>query len=101
MISSIVTCCICICVVHCLSVYCNVCISNKILLKKKLAEPRLKYKQVGDDYPYPGLKEALKESSKLPVRTELQITTWRELTCIPIVEQALVNKKTQQSGQDS
>ena len=31
MISSIVTC--CICVVHCLSVYCNVCISNKILKK--------------------------------------------------------------------
>ena len=49
------------------------------------AELRLSTKQVEDEYPYPGLKETLNESSKLLIRNQFQITTWRELTCIPIV----------------
>ena len=61
-------------------------------LGKRLQNEGLSTKQVSNDDPYPGHKEALKESCKLLIRTQLQITTWRELTCIPIVKEVLVKK---------
>ena len=37
------------------------------------AEPSLSTKQVGDNYPHSGLKEAPNEASKLLIRTQLQV----------------------------
>ena len=42
-------------------------------LGESLQNQGLSMKQVGDDHPYPGLKEALKESSMLLNRIQLQI----------------------------
>ena len=63
---------------------------------KSLQKQGLSTKQEGDDYPYPGLKEALNESSKVLIRTQLQEEHGESSPVSLLPEEIFQNRKIQQ-----